>query len=677
MTPGERMAKERSGVGRTLGELRRRHVFRVVGVYAIAAWGLLQVADIVLPALLFPPWVMTVLVVVVIAGFPLTAVLAWIYDITPEGVVRTPDSEPASAVDAPVSLRWNWRWVDYLIIVTLAAILVFVLVRGPDGALRGQPERSIAVLPFADLSPEQDTGYFCDGMAEAILDALAPLSGLQVAARTSSFSFRDTDADVREVARTLNVATLLEGSVRKDGNRIRISARLVDGRTGHQLWSETYDRMLEDVFAVQDSISRAIVDVLRVQVLDEAQLVEVPTGDQRAYEEYLRGRDQLRNGNTVDDYQQAIERFERALVLDSDFGLARAGICTAYWQQYELVGDSELADRAIAACREAEATGDRAETLVALGNVYRETGRVAESRGLLTRALEAEPNNANAHAGLAQTLRLEGDLEAAEDQLLRAIELDPAYWRHHFALARVMHGQGRIDDTISHLQQAIRLAPDNPLPYISLAAIHYYEGDYLRAAEINRQSLERNPTPRGYSNAGSYYFYAGEYAQAEAMYRRALELFSPGDFRWHGFLAEALEMQPDNDPQEIASQYEAAIRLGYERLEINPADHGARSLVAGYLAKIGRRAEARDELARLEQVDDLDMLAHRAAAFAWLDLDEREQAIGHFEAAVASGLPAQTLAGDPRLRPLLDNARFLTLVSDHVDATTDPEGNTQ
>src|SRR6056297_3985817 len=203
------MFTQRSRIARTLGELRRRHVFRVVGVYAIAAWGLLQVADIVLPALLFPPWVMTVLVVVVIAGFPLTAVLAWIYDITPEGVVRTPDSEPASAVDAPVSLRWNWRWVDYLIIVTLAAILVFVLVRGPDGALRGQPERSIAVLPFADLSPEQDTGYFCDGMAEAILDALAPLSGLQVAARTSSFSFRDSDADVREVARALGVGTLL------------------------------------------------------------------------------------------------------------------------------------------------------------------------------------------------------------------------------------------------------------------------------------------------------------------------------------------------------------------------------------------------------------------------------------------------------------------------------------
>src|SRR6056297_2375514 len=385
------MANDRSRLGRTLGELRRRHVFRVVGIYAIAAWGMLQVADVILPALLIPPWVMTLLVVMVIVGFPLTAVLAWFYDITADGVVRTPEMQPGPDTDGAITMRWNWRWLDYLIIAGLAAILIFVLVHRSSESIRGQPERSIAVLPFADLSPKQDTGYFCDGMAEAILDALAPLSGLQVAARTSSFSFRDSDADVREVARALGVGTLLEGSVRKDGNRIRISARLVDGRTGHQLWSDTYDRELEDVFAVQDSISRAIVDVLRVQVLDEQKLVEVPTGDQRAYEEYLRGRDQLRNGNTVEDYQLAIDRFERALVLDDSFGLARAGICTAYWPQYELVGDSELADQAIAACREAQATSDRAETLVALGNVYRATGRVTDSRELFSAPSKPNP----------------------------------------------------------------------------------------------------------------------------------------------------------------------------------------------------------------------------------------------------------------------------------------------
>lgn len=671
------MATHRSRLARTLGELRRRHVFRVVGIYAIAAWGVLQVADIVIPALLIPPWVMTLLVVVVVAGFPVTALLAWIYDITPEGVIRTPDRSEGDPAEFDAGAMRDWRWVDFAIIAVLLAVLAFVLLRGSDIMGPTQPERSIAVLPFTDLSPQQDTGYFCDGMAEAILDALAPLSGLQVAARTSSFAFRDSDIDVRELARTLGVGTLLEGSVRKDGDRIRISARLVDGRTGHQLWSETYDRMLEDVFAVQDSISRAIVEVLRVRVLQEGKLVEAPTGNQLAYEEYLRGRDELRKGNTVEDYQGAIERFERALVLDSGFGLAQAGICTAYWQQYELVGDSELADQAIAACREAQATSDRAETLVALGNVYLQTDRVEEARELLTRALEAEPNSANAHAGLAQTLRMEGDATTAEFHLRRAIELDPAYWRHHFALARVVYELGRVDETIRELSQAIRLAPDNPVPYVSLAAIHYYEGDYLRAAEINRQSLERNPTPRAYSNAGSYYFYAGEYAQAEAMYRRALELFSPGDFRWHGFLAEALEMQTGSNPQEIADQYESAIRLGYERLEVNPADHGARSLIASYLAKTGRGTEAEAELEQLEQAEDLEMLAHRAAGFAYLALDRQDQAIDQFENAVANGLPPQILADDPRLKALNADPRFLALVSDRAEPTTDQERNTQ
>ncbi len=667
------MATDRSRLSRTLAELRRRHVFRVLGAYAVVAWGVLQVADIILPALMVPPWVITLLVVMVIAGFPLTALLAWLYDITAEGVVRTPDIGQDNAI--PALWAWKWRWVDFAIIFALVVILVFLLADKLGVSPQGKPERSIAVLPFADLSPEQDTRYFCDGMAEAILDALAPLSGLQVAARTSSFAFRDRDTDIRELARTLGVGNLLEGSVRKDGNRIRITARLVDGGTGHQLWSENYDRTLDDVFAVQDSISQAIVDVLKVQVLDERQLVEASTDDQAAYEEYLRGRDQLRNGVTVADFQQAIQRFERALALDNDFDQARAGICTAYWQQYELAGDSELADQAIAVCRAAEASSDRAETLVALGNVYRETGRLDESRKLLTRALEAEVNNANAHAGLAQSLRMDGELDAAEYHLQRAISLDPAYWQHHFILARVAYEQGRVDVTISELQQAIRLAPDNPLPYVSLGAIYYYEGDYLRAAEINRQSLERNPTTRAYSNAGSYYFYAGEYAQAEAMYRRALELYSPGDFRWHGFLAEALEMQAETDPDEIISHYQSAIRLGYERLQINPADDSARSLVASYLARIGKHAEARAELERLEQTESPDMLTHRAAGFAYLDLDQPEMALDQFEAAVAKGLPTRILADDPRLLALKDDARFLALINDQPTSMTDNTTN--
>lgn len=673
------MAADHSGFGKTLGELRRRHVFRVVGVYAIGAWAVLQVADIVLPALLIPSWVMSLLVVLVILGFPVSAVLAWIYDITPDGVVRTPEYVQSSGDDdrAHAALNWNWRWLDFVIIAGLAGILLFVLLRPPEPARPDPGGSSIAVLPFTDLSPQRDNGYFCDGMAEAILDALAPLAGLQVAARTSSFAYRGSEAGVREVASELNVGNLLEGSVRKDGEQLRISVRLIDGQTGRQLWSETYDRMLDDVFAVQDSIARSVAEVLRVRVLEEERLVEVHTGNQQAYEEYLRGLDRLRNGSSVEDFRQAIDRFETALALDDSFGLAQAGICTAYWQQYEVTGDSGLADRAIEACREAQAESGRAETLVALGNVYRETGRLTESRELLSRALEAEPNNAGAHAGLAQTMRAAGELTEAEQHLRRAIELDPAYWNHHFALARVLYEQGNVAATISELEQAIRLAPDNPLPYISLGAIHYYEGDYLRAAEINRQSLERNPTPRAYSNAGTFYFYAGEYEQAEAMYRRALELFSPGDFRWHGFLAEAMEMQPDADQAEISEHYQSAIRLGRERLKVNPADHEARSLVANYLAKTGQQDQALAELERLEQVADLDMLSHRAAGFAYLALDRKQAAIEHFRSALAAGLPVQILAEDPRLEPLRDDPEFVALVAGTADSTTHHEGNTQ
>ncbi|MFU8832711.1 MAG: tetratricopeptide repeat protein [Wenzhouxiangella sp.] len=658
------MSNHRSRLSRILGELRRRHVYRVMGAYAIAAWFTVAAADVVLPALLVPFWVNSIVVFLAIVGLPITAVLAWMYDITPQGVVRTP---PLSrGTNDSGALHWNWRWLDYLIIAGLLAILTFVLAGNSGDRQQPPPERSVAVLPFNDLSPDRNAGYFCDGMAEAILDSLARVPGLQVVSRTSSFAFRDRNPDIREVAETLGVGTVLEGSVRKAGDRIRISARLIHGKTGRQLWNETYESVLEDVFAVQDNISRSIVDVFRIRVFDDTPLVEVPTRNQQAYEEYLRGRDHLRRGITMEDFDQAIARFERALALDADFGLARAGMCSAYWEQYDFTRATQLAERAIEACQEAQRKSDRTETLVALGNLYRNTGRMAESRSVLTRAVASRPNSADALAGFAETLREEGDLEAAQQHLQRAIELDPGYWRHHMSLARVLQDQGRIDESISHLRRAIRLEPGHPRPYRALGGLYYYQGDYLRAAETTRQSVERNPNPIAYSNVGAMYFNAGEYAQAEAMFRQALTL-APDDARWHGFLAQTIEMQDEPDFPEARKHRETAIRLGRQRLEVNPADHVIRAQLAGNLAAFEDTTGARAELVSIEVSADLDMLAHQSAGMAYLELGEHEAAIRHFEAAKDKGYPPALFKQDPRLEPLFDHPAFVALVGDPTD----------
>jgi TolB-like protein/Flp pilus assembly protein TadD len=649
----ERLAR----LNRTLGELRRRHVYRLAGVYAIGGWLILQVADILLDLIGAPDGSLRVVAMILVLGFPLALVMAWVYDITPEGVVRT----NAAAAEDVEPIHWNWRWLDYAIIVALLAILTYVLVRGQEPA-SARLEHSIAVLPFADLSPNGDHRYFSDGISEALMDSLARVQGLQVASRTSSFAMRSPERGAREVASALEVGTVLEGSVRKSGQRLRISVRLVDGRSGRNLWTETFDASMDDIFSVQDTISRRVAEVFEIRLLGAGPLVEVATRDQTAYEEYLRGREQLRRGGTVGEMDQALAFFRSALELDEHFTLAMAGLCTAYWKKYEVTRDSGLAEQAITACQEVEARQDSSpEAFIALGGLYRTTGKLDESLALYERALSLAPNNAEVYAGLGETSRTAGDLEAAERHLRRAIELDPAYWRHHWDLGRTLVDDGRQQEAIDQINRAIRLQPDSPAPYYSLGGIYYLQGEYLKAADAFRQSIERYPTAPAYSNAGTLYFDAGDYVQAEEIFRQAI-VTSPQDYRFHAYLAESIGMQPGRNRTEAAEHFETAIRLAYEQLEINPSDHLVRADVAAYLAQVGRVEDAQAELSHLERIESPDMFTNQAMAMAYLFIGQHDAAVRHFSAAVAGGYPLASFQRDPRLAVLAEHPEFQALV---------------
>jgi adenylate cyclase len=651
------VSEEMLRINRALGELRRRHVFRLAGVYVVGAWLVIQVSDVLFELIGAPEGALRIVAVVLVVGFPLAVIMAWIYDITPSGVVRT---GPQGAAEQ-AAYAWNWRWLDYAVIVALVAILAFMLARGGvnDSPM---PGRSIAVLPFIDLSPEGDNRYFGDGLSEALMDSLARIPDLQVAARTSSFVYRDPGMNVREVAAALDVASLLEGSVRKSGNHLKISARLVDGHSGRQLWSETFDATMEDIFSVQDTISRGIAEALKIRLLGGEALVTVPTRDQAAYEEYLRGRDQLRRDGTVTHIEKAIVHFSNALDRDQRFGLAQAGLCTAFWEKYNLTKDAELAEQAIGACRQAESAPDSPpEIQVALGGLYRETGELEESRALLLRMLDTEPNNAEVHAGLGETLRVLGDLEGAARHQRRAIELDPAFWRYHWNLGRVLILKGELEEAIAQLRRAIRLQPDSPAPYYSLGGAYVYQGEHLKAADAFRESIRRAPNPQAYANAGTLYFYAADYVQAEEMFRQAVAL-SPADFRYHAFLADAIRMQPDRDATDSASHFETAIRLAYQQLEINPRDHLTRAAVAGYLAQLGQTERASKELDALERASGLDMDTKRSIGMAYLFLGSQELAVQYFAAAVAEGYPPALFKQDTRLQVLADMPEFQALL---------------
>jgi len=292
------------------GELKRRNVYKVAVAYAVVSWLLIQIATQVFPFFEIPNWAVRLVVLAIIAGFPIALVIAWAFELTPEGIKRTEDV----AVTAKRSCGGAWIYI----VVIGAAVSIGLFFAGrytahdssgfPSSEL---PGKSIAVLPFVDLSQAHDQEYFCDGISEEILDALAKIEGLRVVARTSSFSFKGKNADVSEIGQKLNVQNVLEGSLRREGNRIRVSAQLVSAANGSHLWSKTYERELQGVFAVQDEITRAIVDSLKVK-LAVAPPPRTPQNTE-AYDLYLQGL-YLSNKSDEESLRKSLTLFQRALL---------------------------------------------------------------------------------------------------------------------------------------------------------------------------------------------------------------------------------------------------------------------------------------------------------------------------------------------------------------------------
>src|SRR5688572_7910253 len=271
-------------------ELKRLNVYRVGVAYAVVAWLLIQVTDTVFPRLNLPEWAVTLVIVLLLLGLPVALVLAWAFELTTEGIVRTEDVAPGNS-----TTRRTGRKLTGAVVVlgaVAAALFAFQFLRPKapsivEGGRTSIPDQSIAVLPFVDLSQAKDQEYFCDGISEELLDSLSRIEGLRVVARTSAFAFKGKTVPASEIAQKLGVRHLLEGSLRRDGNRIRITAQLSNARDGYQLWSQTFERELQGVFAVQDEITRAIIDALKVKLALAPP--SVPPVNPEAHELYLRG----------------------------------------------------------------------------------------------------------------------------------------------------------------------------------------------------------------------------------------------------------------------------------------------------------------------------------------------------------------------------------------------------
>ena len=411
-----------------LKELRRRRVFRTAAVYIVAAWVVLQVADLAFPGLGIPESAIRYVWLGAFLGFPLALIFSWIYEITPGGIVHTPPSDPDAAPDLSL------HRVDYLVLGALGVVIVAVTY-GLVGEIREleMPElttqrpvapNSIAVLPFADMSPEGDQEYFSDGIAEELLNALARVPDMHVAGRTSSFSFKGKDEDLRIIGAKLGVEHILEGSVRKAGERVRITAQLVKADDGFHLWSETYDRTLDDIFAVQDEIASQIVGALRLELNVSSEVSA--TTNVEAYEAVLRGRHFfLQRGEAP--LKAAIREFEKAIELDPDYAEAWSGLAMVYGVLYHYTTDiSQLESTA----RSVELATKAIELGTSNGIVYSILGfggqtSMLEAYDHYQRALDLSPNDSTLLTWYSEFLRSVGYLEEALEFAQRGYAIDP------------------------------------------------------------------------------------------------------------------------------------------------------------------------------------------------------------------------------------------------------------
>lgn len=328
-----------------IAELKKRHVFKAGLAYLVGAWVFMEVASLVLEAIEAPASFMKTILIILVIGFPLWLVFSWVYDLTPEGITKTKNTDSEFSKSPKINLRLNRAIIAFLsIAVTLLAVNQFRSahlrkddIAGKNGAYNPARslEKSIAVLPFTNASGDEEQDYFCYGIAEDILNDLAHIADMRVVARTSSFAFKDKDQDIREIGIKLGVKTILEGSVRKVGDKVRITAQLVSVNDGFSIWSEHYDRDLTDVFAIQNEIARSIVQALEVKLLEreERDLEKVKTQNVLAYDYLIKARDYYRQSHFRSTINAA-DLFSKAIQIDPGYTQAYCGLANSYSNLY-------------------------------------------------------------------------------------------------------------------------------------------------------------------------------------------------------------------------------------------------------------------------------------------------------------------------------------------------------
>jgi TolB-like protein/Tfp pilus assembly protein PilF len=449
---------------RFFGELKRRNVYKVAVAYAVVASLLIQIATQVFPFFEIPNWTVRLVVLVITVGFPIALIIAWAFELTPEGLKRTEtaDAEPELAQSR------KGVWIYVVIIAGALSVGVFFLGRYTSSKQSGGaelPAKSIAVLPFENLSEDKANAYFAEGIQDEILTRLAKIAELKVISRTSTAHYASAPGDLRGIAKQLGVANILEGSVQKAGDSVRVNVQLINALTDSHLWAESFDRQLTDIFRIESEIAKTIADTLQAKLsgAERSAIAARPTENSEAHDLYLRGRYFVakRRGG---DFKRAIDYFNQAVAKDPNYAPAYAGLADSYIILPEYSG---------------EATAST----------------IPKAKAAAEKALALDNNLAEAHVSLALVWQgADLNLERAGRELRRAIELNPNYADAHYFLAvLVLHSLGQFDQAIAEMKRAIELDPFSPIMNTNLGYCYFLARRYPEAITQLRKALELDP----------------------------------------------------------------------------------------------------------------------------------------------------------------------------------------
>ena len=657
-----------------LAELKRRNVFKVATIYVVVSWLILQVATVVFPVFEIPDWASRLVVLLLGLGFFIAVILAWAFDLTPEGIEK--DSVSASATGG--THVWDW------VLATLLLVVIGLMVKGqidnwqdtPTVAVSGSdlsgltvPDTllddisatalpaiaALAVLPFDNLSPDVEDEYIADGLADELLGVLGRVSEIRVASRTSTVYFKNRDVDNSTIAQTLMVDHVLSGSVRRAGNMIRVTAVLDRPQTGELLWTDSYDRSLDDILEIQSDIAQSVAaEIVPVMSPEStAKILAQPTSSSEAYDFFLRGRDYLRRPRSVSNLASATELFDRAINLDPRFAQAYAGRCEANLNSFERTRNTGYFENAEMSCHRALTIDNSLwEVHVALGNLYQTNGQLDEAILELQVAIKQQPNAVDPFINLATVYAELGRTEEAEATFLHAETLESGYWRVHNELGHFYYDETRYEQALARYRKVAALVPEASTGFNNLGNTYLAIGDLEKAKQAFDSAP--NPTRFTFTNRGLVYYYQGAFAQAVQDQEQAIEL-APDNHRSWGRIADAYRQMPGR-MQDATASYLRAIELAQRENSISRS-WGNDVRLGLYYAHTGQHDQA------AEQLDDLfattnSETAYFFAALVRFHLGEHEAALEYLQQAVDRGYSRSLILADPDLVALHGDRAF-------------------